>query len=37
MVTYAYTAKGFACGTNGYPLRTTARGVVADATNRGNR
>ena len=37
MVIYAYTAKGFACGTNGYPLRTTARGVVADATNRGNR
>ncbi len=36
-VTYAYTANGFACGTNGYPLRTTARGVVADATNRGNR
>jgi hypothetical protein len=36
MVAYAYSANGFACGTNGYPLRATARGVVADATKRGN-
>jgi hypothetical protein len=36
-ISYVYSANGFACGTKSYPLRSTARGVVADATKRGNR
>jgi hypothetical protein len=36
-IKYAYTAYGWACGTKSHPLRDTARGVVADATRRGNR
>jgi hypothetical protein len=36
-IKYVYTAYGWACGTKSYPLRDTARGVVADATRRGNR
>ena len=36
-VRYVYTARGFACGTKSYPLRDTARGVIADTANRGNR
>ena len=35
-ISYHYTKLGFACGTKGKPLRQTARGVVADATIRGN-
>lgn len=36
-VTIHYTKNGYACGTNGKPLRSTARGVVADATVHGNK
>ena len=36
-IKYSYSAAGWACGTKNFPLRDTARGVVADATRRGNR
>lgn len=36
-ISYVYSANGFACGTKSYPLRSTARGVVADPASHGNR
>jgi hypothetical protein len=35
-IQYNYSQNGDACGTANYPLRDTARGVVADATSSGN-
>ncbi len=36
-IKYVFTAKGYACGMKGFPLRKTAHGVVADAKKSGNK